>query len=178
MATQNFRKTFHFDDVIFKYIKKVDSQQKVRFKHTYEKGQDISEADHCKKPPGLGKNYQGGYGWKRDSPGKQLSESKAISAAFDTNSLPWSEGQGLHARGTVHIQKCHASEHLQANNLFTSINIILTATVFRYTVSPNKYSPVVMSSCSLNLTARHQAGLEPSKFPRMHFTLTCHCLRE
>lgn len=99
MATQNFMSTFHFDDIIFKYTKNVDSQVKVRFKHTYEKGQDISEADHCKKPPGLVKNWQGGYGRKVDSPGIQLSESKAISAAFDTNC------PGLRDRAHLHTSK-------------------------------------------------------------------------
>lgn len=41
-------KTFYFDDIIFTHIKKVDSQQKVSFKLTYEKENDISQT-HSEK---------------------------------------------------------------------------------------------------------------------------------
>lgn len=99
-----------------------------------------------------------GYIWNRSSqraarPGEQLNvgEKGETSAACD-HSL--SEGPSMPAQGMANIQNHQAKQCFQANNLFTSVNIMVTTRVFSHIASQNKHRPALIASCLLN----HQAS--------------------
>lgn len=62
------------------------------------------------------------------------------------------------AQGMTNIQNHQAKKHFQANNLFTSVNIMVTTKVFSHIESQNKRRPVLMASCLLKHQASGRSG--------------------
>lgn len=140
--TENFMKMFYCGDIISEYIKKNRFTAKGQLQtHLWKKA---------------------GYIWNRSSqrtarPGEQLNvgEKGETSAACD-HSL--SEGPSMPAQGMANIQNHQAKQCFQANNLFTSVNIMVTTRVFSHIVSQNKHRPALIASCLLNHQASGRSG--------------------
>lgn len=141
----------------------MDSQQTGSFKLTYEKRAGYIWNRPWQRATGPSEKLSG-WMWavKEILPGKQLGESEAISAASGTNRPA---GRDRH-RGTARIRKCCAGEHLWANDLFTSINITVTARVF-YVRKPSRRYPAGGSQENLQRDPIHLSSPRGSPSPPM-----------